>query len=51
MKTTDRAIAKRFDTTPQTLIRWKKGSFEYKGRYLALKEFFIKEQLLIQGSK
>ena len=49
MKPTDINIAKRFDTTPQTLIRWKKGCFEYQGRYEAFKEFFIKEQLLNKG--
>ena len=51
MKPTDRNIAKRFDTTPQTLNRWRKGGVEYQGRYAAFKEFFIKEQLLIQRSK
>ena len=46
MKATDKNIAKRFDTTHQTLIRWKKGSLEYQGRYQAFKEFFIREQLI-----
>ena len=49
MKPTDINIAKRFDTTPQTLSRWKNGSFEYQGRYTAFKEFFIKEQMLIKN--
>tara|TARA_R110000824_G_C15210180_1_gene676518 strand:+ start:191 stop:343 length:153 start_codon:yes stop_codon:yes gene_type:complete len=41
MKITDRNIATYFNTTPQTLNRWKKGSVEDKRRYRAFKNDFI----------
>ena len=41
MKPTDINIAKYFNTTRQTLSRWKNGSLEYKRRYRAFVDDFI----------
>ena len=41
MKITDINIAKYFNTTRQTISRWKNGSVEHKRRYRAFLNDFI----------
>jgi len=49
MKPTDRNIAKHFGTTAQTLSRWKTESIELNRRYKAMREYYIRNEVLKDG--
>jgi len=50
MKPTDKNIAKYFKTTVQTLTRWKTESVESLRRYNALKEYYIRNEIVPRGT-
>jgi len=49
-KPTDRNLAKYFKTTVQTLTRWKTESIESARRYNALKEYYIRNEIVQSGT-
>lgn len=49
MKPTNINIAKYFGTTPVTLSRWKTESIELNRRYKAMREYYIRNEVLKDG--